>query len=123
MSVSAERSPLQVAIGFAHCLLHRDPSAAQAHLGLGARVLTADGTEVSGAAAVGEILTQLTSPGLDLEILPGRTIVNHEVALCTQSWRLTAAGSSPLYQRASKATLVLGLEDERWRILILSPWG
>ena len=59
-----------------------------AQLELGARVLTADGTEVSDPDSIAFVLAQLTSPGLRLDVVPGRTIVKGDVALCTQSWRL-----------------------------------
>lgn len=116
--------PLGTAIAFSHALLGRDTTAALAYFGAGARMLTADGTEVSGPDAIRAVLLQLTSPSQKLEIRPGRTLVAGSVALCSQSWRLLSAGSTlPSYERASKATLVLQRRDRRWQILIAAPWG
>jgi ketosteroid isomerase-like protein len=117
------QGPLQTAIGFSRALLERDDLAALDYFGDGARLLTVDGTEVSGAAAIGEILGQITASSRRLEILPGRTIVSGSVALCCQSWRLSSVTDGATYERGSRATLVLHRRDRRWQILIAAPWG
>lgn len=115
---TAPASALQTAIGIARALVGGDAGTALGHFGPGARLLTADGTEVSGRGAIGAVLTQLTAPAQRLEILPSRTLVAGDVALCTESWRLISAAAVKSYERASTATLVLQRSDEHWRILI-----
>ncbi len=101
-----------------------DAISATAYFGAGARLLTADGTEVSGPDAIRGVLDQLTSPSQSLEIRPGRTLVAGSVALCSQSWRLLSAGNTAAsYERASKATFVLQRRERRWQILTAAPWG
>jgi ketosteroid isomerase-like protein len=113
--------PLRTAIGFSRALLGRDDLAALDYFGDGARLLTADGTEVSGAAAIGEVLGQLTASSRRLDILPGRTIVSGDVALCCQSRRLSSVTEGETYERGSRATLVLHRCGRRRQILIGAP--
>ena len=115
--------PLGTAIAFSRALLGRDATAALAYFGAAARLLTADGTEVSGSEAIGGVLNQITASSQRLEIRPGRTIVTGNVALCCQSWRLSSVARGATYERGSRATLVLQRRDRRWQILIAAPWG
>ena len=104
---------------FARALLARDPAGAAGHLSPGACILTADGTEVLGRAAVREVLAQITSSGQELEILLGRTVVCGDLALAVQYWRRRSSG----FDESTAARLVLAREGGRWAIAIASPWG
>jgi hypothetical protein len=55
-------------------------------------------------------------------VVPGRTIVKGDVALCTQSWRLRTT-SDPCFERASCAIFVLCRSAAGWRIAVAAPWG
>lgn len=115
---------MQAAVGFSRAMLNRDVEGAFGYLSASARVLTADGTEVAGQEAITGVLKQLATSNQRLEIRPGRTVVTGGVALCQQSWRLTSAAPGVVgFERGSRATLVLGLSDEGWRIMIVAPWG
>jgi hypothetical protein len=121
--VPAQPGPLGVVMAFAEALQRRDPRAAHAELEPGARVLTAEHTEVSDPEAVGIVLAQLTSPERRLDICPGRTIVKDDAALCTQSWRLRSVSGDPGFERGSCVFFLLRRAGERWRIAIAAPWG
>lgn len=112
----------QVAVGFAAALLGGDVTAALAYFGEGSRLLTPDGTEVSGRMAISEVLRQVTISSQKLEIRPGRTLVADGIALSRQSWRWVATGAES-FERRTSATLVLRHDTTRWRILIAAPWG
>lgn len=114
---------LATAIAFGDALRRGDAVGASAHLHPGARFLTADGTEVSDPDSIGFLLAQLTSPGLELDVVPGRTIVQGDVALCTQSWRLRTTADDPCFERASCCTFVLRRSGGGWRIAVAAPWG
>lgn len=109
---------------FAHALLGGDASAASAYFAPGARLLTPDGTAVSGRPAITGVLAQLTSSNQKLEIKIGRTLQTEAVALATQYWKRTSnATKVEPFERLTTATLVLRREGERWQILIAAPWG
>jgi ketosteroid isomerase-like protein len=92
-AATAHTAPEQVASAFAEALIDGDPEAAAAHFRSGGVLLTPDGTEVSGRAAIRVLLRQITSSRVDLEIRP------------------------------TTATLVLVEEQGRWAIAIATPWG
>ncbi|MBS1679152.1 MAG: nuclear transport factor 2 family protein [Actinobacteria bacterium] len=113
---------LQTTIAFAAALRDGNLAGALVHFDDSARLLTADGTEVSGHEAIGDVLADLIGCCHEIEISPGRTIVAGAVAHCTQSWRLVVADDTS-YRQGTKATLVLHQIDERWQIVIAAPWG
>ena len=112
-----------VARRFARTMLNRDSRAAAACLSAGARILTADGTEVAGREAAEGVLRQITSSEHTLEIRIGRGIVAEGVASCTQFWRRTASGPGQDGSgSATAARLILVRSGAHWEIVIASPW-
>jgi uncharacterized protein (TIGR02246 family) len=120
-----EDSAKRTAREFAAALNAGDPHAAAALFASNGRMLTADRTEVSGRAAVRDLLTQIVESQIKLEVRLGRTLVAGGIALSTQYWRrcLLAGTKDPAYDQASIANVVLGLSGARWEIVIVSPWG
>lgn len=113
----------EVSRAFARALLDGDEAAATNHLSNRACLLTADGTEILGRTGALELLRQITTAGHELEIRVGRSIASGDVALSTQFWRRRSpSASSTRYEQSSTARLVLALEGEVWKIVILSPW-
>jgi ketosteroid isomerase-like protein len=106
---------------FARALLARDPHAAAALFSAEARLITPDGTEISGRVQIAQILAQLTASVRPLEIRTGRTTVAAGVALATQRWRRGGSGGDP-FEASSTARLVLARAAGRWKILIAAPW-
>jgi uncharacterized protein (TIGR02246 family) len=108
---------------FARAMLTRDPRGAAACFSPSARILTADGTEVSGREAVEAVLRQITSSDQSLEIRIGRTVVAGGVASSTQFWRRSGPGwERQRHERATVARLVLAHSGGRWEIAIANPW-
>lgn len=106
---------------FARALLARDAHAAAGHFSPEARLVTPDGTEISGRAEIAGILAQLTTSVRPLEIRAGRTTVSGTVALCTQLWRRGGSGGGP-FEASTTARLVLARTSGRWRIVVAAPW-
>jgi ketosteroid isomerase-like protein len=112
-----------VASSFAADLLAGDPGRAAAHFAPSGQLITPDGTEVRGLRSIATVLAQLTAPEQRLEIRIGRTVVTENVALSTQYWlRGSGHPDGPSLEMTTTAWLVLQ-HDERWQILIASPWG
>jgi ketosteroid isomerase-like protein len=115
--------PGQTASGFAQALLGGNAAVAAAYFAPEARLMTADGTEVSGSHAIRQVLGQLIGSEVELEIRLGRTLLAGPVALSTQYWRLTGTSGAESFERSSTARLVLQRQGGSWLILIASPWG
>jgi ketosteroid isomerase-like protein len=111
------------ATGFARALLGGDASAAANHFASDAQLLTPDGTQIGGRPSIYRLLGQLTDSEPELEIKAGRTVVAGDIALCTQYWKRSSriAAGEP-YEAAHVARLVLARREERWQIVIASPW-
>lgn len=109
---------------FARILLGGDATAAAAYFSTTAKLLTPDGTELSGRDAIAELLTQLIAPDQQLQILAGRTTATDTVALCTQYWTRTSRSlPSEGFESHSTARLMLTRTEQRWQIVIAAPWG
>jgi ketosteroid isomerase-like protein len=122
VGMADQGSPGQTTFSFARALLGGDATAAAAYFSADARLLTPDGTEVSGRAPIIEVLEQLTSPGQKLQIRERRTVYVGATALCTQRWTIRSSVSEP-FERSFPASFVLSHEAGRWRLLIAAPWG
>jgi uncharacterized protein (TIGR02246 family) len=109
--------------GFARAMLARDPAAAASYFSRAGRILTPDGTEVTGRGRIVEVLEQVSAERHELEIRVGHTIVGEEVALCTQLWRRRAPDRGPdVFDSHTTARLVLAQRQDVWRIMIAAPW-
>jgi hypothetical protein len=123
--VAEDGGPEALARRFARAMLDRDPRAAAACFSANARILTADGTEVSGRESVLAVLRQITSSEQGLEIRIGRSVVAVGVASCSQFWRRSSPGGGAgggRYESATAARLVLARSGVRWEIVIAAPW-
>ena len=89
-----------------------------------AQLLTPDGTQIGGRASIERLLGQLTEADPVLKIRTGRTVVAHDIALSTQFWKRSASVSpGEPFESNHIARLVLARVEERWQIVIASPWG
>jgi len=116
-----EPGPTATSRAFGRALLARDPGAAAACLTAGARVLSADGTELAGREQAFELLRQITASAQALEIRIGRCVVAGDVALATQYWRRSSPGPGG-HEVSTIARLVMVRSGARWQIAIASPW-
>jgi uncharacterized protein (TIGR02246 family) len=112
----------QTTYAFASALLARDAAAALAYFAPEARLLTPDGTEVCGRAAITNVLEQLTASSQKLEIKERRTVRVGAIALCSQRWTIRSE-SGEAFERSFHASFVLQRLAGRWALLIAAPWG
>jgi len=113
------RGPAGTSRIFVEALVAGDVGAAARCFDPRASILTADGTEVSGAAGIAEILGQIAASRVRLRIRRGRTLRAGPVAMTTQIWDREISGSAD----SSTARLVLHESAGRWSILIAALWG
>jgi ketosteroid isomerase-like protein len=116
--------PGETVFDFTRALLGGDMEAAASCFSPLARLLTPDGTEISGRSAIGQLLGQLVTPDQRLEIRTGRILRADSVALCNQFWtRTSRAVAVEGFESATTARLVLQRQEQRWPIMIAAPWG
>lgn len=101
-----------------------DIVAAAAFFAPNGRMLTADRTEVSGRDAITDLPAQIVESQIHLEIGVGRTLNTGTIALSTQYWRRWSRDARDRdFDHSTVASLVLAVGDEKWGIVIVSPWG
>ena len=106
---------------FGRALLVGDPRAAARGPTADARMLSADGTELSGREQAFELLRQITASKQALKIRIGRCVVAGGIALCTQYWQRSTPGPGG-HDSSTIARLVMVRSGARWQIAIASPW-
>ena len=116
--------PGETVLAFTRALLDGDTELAASCFSPLARLLTPDGTEISGRSAIGQLLGQMVTPDQRLQIRTGRILRADSVALCNQFWtRSSRAVAVEGFERTSTARLVLQRCEEHWQIMIAAPWG
>jgi ketosteroid isomerase-like protein len=101
-----------------------DADAATACFVPGGCLLTPDGTSVSGADGIREVLAALAASFTRVEANAGRMVITGQTALCTQRWLLASAVAGvEEFEHTLDATLVLRQDSGGWRVLIAAPWG
>lgn len=119
-----ESGPGKPVFAFTRALLAGSVDTAASYFSPLARLLTPDGTEVSGYSAIEALLAQLVTPDQRLEIRTGRIVRAGSVALCNQFWtRRSRSNKVEGFETATTARLVLERELECWQIVIAAPWG
>ncbi|HEY6730088.1 MAG TPA: nuclear transport factor 2 family protein [Solirubrobacterales bacterium] len=109
---------------FTEGLIGHDARAAAAAFAAEGVLITPDGTAVSGAGPIHEVLVQLTAQRTVLEFELARVVRVGDVALCSQRWRHCRRGPGGV-ARGFHATVVTaaGKSDGRWELLVASLWG
>jgi ketosteroid isomerase-like protein len=121
---AAGAGPGETVLAFTRALVGGDAETATSYFSPLARLLTPDGTEVSGRSPIGQLLNQLVTPDQRLEIRTGRILRAGSVALCNQFWtRSSRAAAGEGFESATTARLVLQRDREDWQIMIAAPWG
>jgi ketosteroid isomerase-like protein len=117
------RGPFETAVAFSRALLAGDAAAAATYFSPLGRLLTPDGTELSGRTSITELLGQFATPDHKLEIRTGRVVQADSIALCKQYWRRSSRRSDvEQYETASIARLVLQRHEIGWLIMVAAPW-
>lgn len=117
-------SPEQVLLTFVGALVVGDPHLAAACFARDACFVTPDATVVRGRAEIRDILAQLISMRLEIEVAQRRVLTIGDTALSSERWttRLGGGDRQPLVQSQS-STAVLRQLDGGWKLLIAAPWG
>ena len=87
-------------------------------------LLTPDATAVRGREEIRSILHQLIVVGAQIEVQESSIVLAGEVALGTERWIVTSAGSegSP-FTRTLNPTMVLRQLEGVWKLAVAMPWG
>ncbi|HEU5251747.1 MAG TPA: nuclear transport factor 2 family protein [Solirubrobacterales bacterium] len=87
-------------------------------------LLTPDATVVRGREEIRPILHQMIVAGSKIEVQESSIVLAGEVALGTERWVMSSAGSegSP-FTRALTPTMVLRQVEGVWKLAVAIPWG
>lgn len=87
-------------------------------------LLTPDATAVRGREEIKPILHQLIAAGSKIEVQESSIVLAGEVALVTERWQVTSAGSegSP-FTRTLTPTMVMRQLEGVWKLAVAMPWG
>ncbi len=109
---------------FSAALLARDPIRAAACFAKDGRLLTPDGTELTGRLAIAEVLRQLQGTSLRLTLEPGRILHSGPLALSVHRLVLSSAarGVEP-FERTFTCSLALRDDGARWWVQLAAPWS
>ena len=87
-------------------------------------LLTPDATVVRGRGEIKPILYQLIVARSQIEVQESSIVLAGEVALGTERWLLSSAGSEgQAFRRALTPTMVLRRLEGVWKLAVAMPWG
>jgi ketosteroid isomerase-like protein len=109
---------------FAEAVLARDPEAAAALFSIRGVLLTPDGAEVRGRAALREALAQMTMAQPLIRVEAERVLVAASLALVSQDWTVYSQGTGDeLFEQSLPALLAMVPDEQGWQVHIAAPWG
>lgn len=87
-------------------------------------LLTPDATAVRGRREIKPILQQLIAIGSRIDVQESSVVRAGEVALGTERWAFTSAGSEGTsFTRTLTPTLVMHHLEGVWKLAVAMPWG
>jgi ketosteroid isomerase-like protein len=87
-------------------------------------LLTPDATVVRGREEIKPILRQMIASGAKIEVQESSIVLAGEVALGTERWVMSSAGSEGTpFTRALTPTMVLRQLEGVWKLAVAMPWG
>lgn len=87
-------------------------------------LLTPDATVVRGREEIRPILRQLIASGSQIEVQESSVVLAGEVALGTERWIMTSAGSEgEPFSRTLTPTMVMREVEGVWKLAVAMPWG
>lgn len=127
MSTDVLKGALQPQDGtraFADSISRGDLDAATYSFAKDACLLTPDATVVRGREEIKPILHQLIVAGSKIEVQESSIVLAGEVALGTERWLITSAGSEGApFTRTLTPTMVLRQLEGFWKLAVAMPWG
>ncbi len=109
---------------FADFISRGDLDAAASCFAKDACLLTPDSTVIRGRQEIRPILRQLIAIGSRIEVQESSVVLAGEVALGTDRWVVTSAGSEgEPFSRTLTPTTVLRQVEGVWKLAVAMPWG
>jgi ketosteroid isomerase-like protein len=122
--VKQARSPRESTRAFARSIGRGDLEAAARCFAKDACLLTPDATAVRGREEIKPILHQLIVANSQIEIQESSIILAGEVALGSERWVVSSAGSEGgIFTRVLTPTMVLRQLEGVWKLAVAMPWG
>lgn len=118
------RKPQDSTLAFADSINRGDLDAATNCFTKDACLLTPDATTIRGREEIKPILHQMIVSGARIEVQESSIVRAGEVALGTERWTFTSAGTgADPFTRALSPTLVLRLLEDVWKLAVAMPWA
>jgi uncharacterized protein (TIGR02246 family) len=122
--VESAGAPAESTRAFADFISRGDLDAAASCFAKDACLLTPDATVVRGRDQIRPILRQLIASGSRIEIQESSVVLAGEVALGTERWVITSAGSEgEPFSRTLTPTMVMREVEGIWKLAVAMPWG
>jgi ketosteroid isomerase-like protein len=121
--IAGARTPRESTRALAASISRGDLDSAARCFAKDACLLTPDATAVRGREEIKPILHQLIVTGSQIEVQDSSIVLAGEVALGSERWIVTSAGSegSP-FTRTLTPTVVLRQIEEVWKLAVAMPW-
>lgn len=118
------RTPGESTRALAASITRGDLEAATSCFAKDACLLTPDATVVRGREEIRPILHQLIVAGSQIEVQESSIVLAGEVALGTERWVVSSAGSEGTpFTRALTPTVALRQLEGVWKLAVAMPWG
>lgn len=118
------RTPRESSRALAASISRGDLDAAAHCFAKDACLLTPDATAVRGREEIKPILHQLIAAGSQIEVQDSSIVLAGEVALCTERWLVTSAGTEGTpFTRTLTPTMVMREIEGAWKLAVAMPWG
>jgi uncharacterized protein (TIGR02246 family) len=123
-AVESADAPEESTRAFADYLSRGDLDAAASCFAKDACLLTPDSTVIRGRDEIRPILRQMIAVGSRIEVQESAVVLAGEVALGTDRWVVTSAGSEgEPFSRTLTPTMVLRQVEGVWKLAVAMPWG
>lgn len=123
-AVESAGAPAESTRAFADFISRGDLDAAASCFAKDACLLTPDATVVRGRDQIRPILRQLIASGSRIEVQESSVVLAGEVALGTERWVITSAGSEgEPFSRTLTPTMVMREVEGIWKLAVAMPWG
>ena len=118
------RTPGESTRALATSISRGDLDAATSCFAKDACLLTPDATVVRGREEIRPILQQMIASRSQIEVQESSIVLAGEVALGTERWVVSSAGSEGApFTRALTPTMVLREVEGVWKLAVAIPWG
>jgi ketosteroid isomerase-like protein len=122
--IEGARTPRESTRALAASISRGDLDAAAHCFAKDACLITPDATAVRGREEIKPILHQLIVAGSRIEVQESSIVLAGEVALGTERWQVTSAGSEgEPFTRTLTPTMVMRQIEGVWKLAVAMPWG